>query len=53
MTEKGADQKRCFIEAARKSGADMTKEEFARVIGKITKTKPDTAGQEPTVPIRL
>ena len=36
-----------FKEAARESGADMTKEEFTRVIGKITKTNPEAADQEP------
>ena len=31
-----------FKEAARDSGADMSKKEFARVIGKITKTEPES-----------
>ena len=40
----GADreQLRRFKEAAREAGADMSKEEFTRVIGKITKTEPES-----------
>ena len=30
-----------FKKAARESGADMTKEEFARVIGGLAKPKPE------------
>ena len=46
MNEKDADQKRRFIEAAREAGADMTKQEFARVIGGPAKPKPQAAPQE-------
>ncbi len=34
------EQLRRFKEAASESGADMTKEEFARVIGGLAKPKP-------------
>ena len=41
----GNDSTECqrdrFVRAARDAGADMSKEEFARVIGKITKAKPE------------
>ena len=37
MTEKSVLQKERFIKAARQSGADLTKEEFARVIGGLAK----------------
>ena len=40
MADKTASQKQRFIQAAREAGADMSKEEFARVIGGLAKPKP-------------
>ncbi len=36
-----------FKEAARESGADMSKDEFARVIGGLAKPKPQPQAQPP------
>ena len=35
-----------FCKAARDADAEMSKEEFGRVIGKITKPKPETADRK-------
>ncbi len=42
-----------FRKAARESGADMSKEEFARVIGKITKPTPPGAKDDPVPGARI
>ena len=47
----GNDPKECqgdrFVKAVRDSGADMTKEEFGRVIGRLAKPKPQAPKQMP------
>ena len=40
------EQTERFKQGAREAGADMSKEEFARVIGKVAKPKPQTPAQE-------
>ena len=35
-----------FKRAARNAGADMTKDEFTRVVGGLAKPKPETADQD-------
>ena len=44
----GKEKLRRFKEAAREAGTDMTKEEFARVIGGLAKPKPQPQAQLPT-----
>ena len=39
ISKSGKSQRERFEEAARDAGADMGKEEFSRVIGKISKSK--------------
>ena len=41
QNSKTKKQHRKFVEAARESGADITKEEFGRVIGGLAKPKPE------------
>lgn len=40
------NQSERFKRAARDAGADMTKDEFTRVVGGLAKPKPETADQE-------
>ena len=46
-TTSAKSQRLRFEEAARKAGADMSKEEFARVIGGLAKPKPQPRAQPP------
>ena len=43
----GREQMKRFKKAAREAGTDMTKEEFARVIGGLAKPKPQPRAQPP------
>ena len=47
MSKKNTPQKRRFIEAARAFGADMSKEEFARVISGLAKPEPPATDEKP------
>ena len=44
------DQKERFIDAARATGARMSKKEFSRVLGKIAKAKPKLGKTRSTKP---
>ena len=46
MPDKRNSQKSRFQEAAREAGADMSKEEFARVIGGLAKPTPPAPAEE-------
>ena len=47
MTGSDKPQLDRFKKAAREAGADMTKDEFARVIGGLAKPKPNEPDQKP------
>ena len=47
MTDPEKPQLERFQKAAREAGADMSKDEFARVIGGLAKPKPPAPDQKP------